>query len=277
MMLQVVNCDCIDLLESLSRVRCGFADPPDGISLNYNTYSDKLRGFDYYFFLERVIKLMSQKCDVVWLSVNAKHTLYVGRIIANLLDADDTLAAKSCVQTFTFGQNNKHDLTENHRPLIRINRKGETWDMEAVKVPSWRQQNGDKRAAEGGKSPSTVFDFPRVTGNSKQRRAYHPTQLNEGLVERCLKMSMQCGDTVVDPFAGTGTTLRVAKTLGLNCITGDMDLMYCEKIAEEHGLEKATGKHWKHRWFGGSGTGVAAEIDTWRANHNAIKYLIEEK
>lgn len=261
-MLQVICTDAIELLESLSEVRVGFADPPDNIGLKYGTYSDKLKSFDYVFFLERVIRLMVQKCNIVWFSYNAKHTFQVGRIVANLLDSDRTLEAKNCIQTFTFGQHNQHDLGNNHRPIIRINRCGETWYTDAIRIPSWRQQNGDPRADPRGRVPGDVFDFPRVTGNSKQRRTWHPTQLHEELVARCLKMSALPGETAVDPFAGSGTTLRVCKELGFSCITGDVDKTYCQNIAEENGLDKATGKFWPNgRWIGGSGVGLATPYD----------------
>ncbi len=83
----------------------------------------------------------------------------------------------------------------------------------------------------------SVFRFTRVTGNSKQRRKWHKTQLNEGLVERCIKSCTQEGDVVIDPFAGTGTTLRVCKRLNRACVTMDISSFYCQQIADEHHLE----------------------------------------
>jgi len=61
------------------------------------------------------------------------------------------------------------------------------------------------------------------------------TQLNEGLVERCIKLTTREGDTVLDPFGGTGTTLRVYKRFGIACTLIELDSGYCE-IAEEHVL-----------------------------------------
>jgi DNA modification methylase len=76
-----------------------------------------------------------------------------------------------------------------------------------------------------------------VVGNSKQRRKWHKTQLNEGLVERCIKSCTQPGDIVIDPFAGTGTTLRVCKSIDRSCVTMDLSRTYCQRIADEHNLE----------------------------------------
>ena len=103
---------------------------------------------------------------------------------------------------------------------IRCIREGKTWQH-----------------VTGQLGVSDVFDFPRVTGNSKQRRPWHPTQLNEGLVERCLKLTTPPGGTVLDPFGGTGTTLRVCKRINLPCTLIEVDRDYCQQIAKENDLQ----------------------------------------
>jgi|WetSurMetagenome_2_1015567.scaffolds.fasta_scaffold36754_1 DNA modification methylase len=254
-MYQVICTDAITLLNSVDYVRMIFADPPDNIGLRYRKYKDKRD--DYLEWLADVIELSIAKCDVFWLSYNAKWTFDVGAIISTLVQKYDGLHAKPCVQIYTFGQHNQNDLGNNHRPLIRITQENVELYPDAIRVPSWRQENGDPRADPRGKIPSDVFDVPRVTGNSKQRRKWHPTQLNELLVERCIKLCCKEYDTVIDPFAGTGTTLRVCKKLNVACTTSDIDLEYCQKIAEENNLQAAITKHWKNRWYGGKGTGLA--------------------
>lgn len=82
----------------------------------------------------------------------------------------------------------------------------------------------------------SVFDFPRVTGNSKQRCWWFPTQLHEDLVERCIKFSTKEGDTVCDPFAGSGTTLRVCKRIGRDCVGIERSKDNAENIADTLGL-----------------------------------------
>ncbi|MFH0824377.1 MAG: site-specific DNA-methyltransferase, partial [Pseudomonadota bacterium] len=46
----------------------------------------------------------------------------------------------------------------------------------------------------------------------------HPTQKPEGLIERMVLASSEEGDLVVDPFAGSGTTLRVCQQLSRRAI-----------------------------------------------------------
>ncbi len=55
-------------------------------------------------------------------------------------------------------------------------------------------------------------------------------------MERCVLLSTREGETVLDPFAGTGTTLRACKRIGRPCTLIELDPSYCAKIAEEHGF-----------------------------------------
>ena len=59
------------------------------------------------------------------------------------------------------------------------------------------------------------------------------TQLNEGLVERCLGLSTIEGGHVVDPFAGTGTTLRVCRRIGRRCTLIEQEKTYCNEIVRD--------------------------------------------
>jgi len=110
----------------------------------------------------------------------------------------------------------KYGVTEAN---IRAIQEGQTWQHVTRDLPL-----------------SDVFNIPRVTGNSKQRRTWHPTQIHEGLIERCIRLTTPVDGTVLDPFAGTGTTLRVCKRLNTPCTLIEVDPTYCEKIAEEHDL-----------------------------------------
>ncbi|MHA2136088.1 MAG: DNA methyltransferase [Candidatus Thorarchaeota archaeon] len=217
----------------------------------------------------RWLRLFCEKADTVWFSFNSRWLLDLA-IVAHELRKDGW-EFKDCVQTFSFYQHCKTDLGNAHRPLWRFRNPGAGLYPEQAKIPSWRQLHGDKRAKKGGKVPGdtfdftklveknrrnwheraiqcgewvvdhlipdTHFDFTRVTGNSKQRHNYHPTQLNEGLVKRCIQLSTKPGDWVVDTFGGTGTTLRVCRELGnRDCTLIELVPNYCLHIAAEHGM-----------------------------------------
>ena len=60
----------------------------------------------------------------------------------------------------------------------------------------------------------------------------HPTQMRPVLVSEPIRVSTNPGDTVLDPFMGSGTTLRAAKDLGRKAIGIEIDERYCEIAAK---------------------------------------------
>lgn len=60
----------------------------------------------------------------------------------------------------------------------------------------------------------------------------HPCPFPEGIVTRALVGTSSPGDLVLDPFAGTGTTLRVAKDMGRRAVGIEMEERYCEIAAK---------------------------------------------
>ena len=68
-----------------------------------------------------------------------------------------------------------------------------------------------------------VLIVPR-TGNN-----LHPTEKPEGLIS--LLISANVGGTILDPFMGSGTTLRAAKNLNRKAIGIEIEEKYCEIAA----------------------------------------------
>lgn len=56
----------------------------------------------------------------------------------------------------------------------------------------------------------------------------HPAPFPEELPKRCLKLLSYPEDTVLDPFLGSGTTMKVSQDLGRNCIGIENNPDYCE-------------------------------------------------
>lgn len=205
-------------------------DPPDNLGLEYDGYKDKRP--DYYQWLKGIICMACQHAPVVWVSLYHQHDFEIKYLLHDILD----IQLRTFVWTFTFGQDQTEDCGSGYRPILRLSAKSWKPDAQSIKVPSWRQENGDKRARPGGKVPLDVWDFPRVT-NTGERCAWHPTQHPEALYIRMLKMSgalrpdFQC----VDLFGGTGTLLRSVRALrtknpGIRAAVAEQSLKYCQKM-----------------------------------------------
>lgn len=76
--------------------------------------------------------------------------------------------------------------------------------------------------------PTNVLHLATECGN----RA-HSAAFPEALPEWFIKLFTQPGDCVLDPFAGSGTTLRVAQRLGRSAIGIDSNRAYSERMREE--------------------------------------------
>ena len=76
------------------------------------------------------------------------------------------------------------------------------------------------------------------------KREGHPAPFPDELPKRIIKIHTFVGDTVLDPFAGSGTTSKVAKELGRNSIAYDINDEYLEtfkkKVAwNQQGLDES--------------------------------------
>lgn len=68
---------------------------------------------------------------------------------------------------------------------------------------------------------SDVWDIPYLNPKARERVGY-PTQKPISLLERIIMISTDSGDTVLDPFCGSGTTLVAAKLLMRSSIGVDI-------------------------------------------------------
>jgi site-specific DNA-methyltransferase (adenine-specific) len=88
---------------------------------------------------------------------------------------------------------------------------------------------GGRHYWAGGRDQDTVWEIPRP-----RRSAEHPTMKPVALIERSLQNS-SCRDAVVlDPFAGSGSTLIAAETTGRRCLAMEIDPHYCDVIRRRY-------------------------------------------
>jgi site-specific DNA-methyltransferase (adenine-specific) len=81
----------------------------------------------------------------------------------------------------------------------------------------------------GGRNQDTVWEVARP----KQSKE-HPTMKPLELIGRALRNSSTAGEVVVDPFAGSGSTLIAAEILGRRCFAVELDPRYCDVIRRRY-------------------------------------------
>ena len=65
------------------------------------------------------------------------------------------------------------------------------------------------------------------------RKTWHPVPYPRELVKRCIKLFSYVGNTVLDPFNGSGTTTTTALELGRHYIGIDNSEKYCKKAEQD--------------------------------------------
>jgi len=103
------------------------------------------------------------------------------------------------------------------------------FDLDAVRIPfdeeTKRAYMKDKRlrpeSIEKGKNPTNVWDVGRLQGNSLERVG-HPTQKPTEIIRRLVRALSYPGSVVLDFFAGSGVTTRVAIEECRHSVSGDV-------------------------------------------------------
>lgn len=246
--------DCLDLLAAVpsDSVHLAFADPPFNIGYEYDSYDDR-RSTDEYLgwsrrWMSEVIRALRPDGSF-WLAIGDEYAAELKVLATRELGVT---CRSWVVWYYTFGVNCKQKFSRSHAHIFHFVRDPDafTFNSEAIRVPSARELvYGDKRANPTGRLPddtwilrpqdlpdgfSTTEDtwyFPRICGTFKERSGWHGCQMPEQLLGRIIRVSSLPGETVLDPFAGSGTTLAVAKKLDRRFLGMELSETYAERVS----------------------------------------------
>ena len=95
----------------------------------------------------------------------------------------------------------------------------------------WDKENDGKTFGECEYCWTSMKFAPRIFRHSSRAAKVHPTQKPLDLVKWCIGFPSY-PHTILDPFMGSGTTLRAAKDLGRQCIGIEIEEKYCTIAVE---------------------------------------------
>jgi DNA modification methylase len=240
---KVINGDCLEWLRNHQEedIHLTFLDPPFNQGKGYKYFNDTQPDELYWGWLKEVIAhiyRITVEGGAIYFMQREKNTEQVlkvlretGWIFQNLIIWRKKTSAVPCNFRFSKQYQIIAFATKGEKPRV-FNRLR----VDLPTPPEYKQERAN------GVYLSDVWDDIReltsgyYAGDEAIRNAkgnrIHPQQSPVALLLRIILVSTLPGDTVLDPFAGTGTTLVVASQVGRNSIGIEVDPEYV-KIMEE--------------------------------------------
>ena len=213
----IVRGDSVQEMSNLvaSSVDLIIADPPYNLGKDYGNNHDHMK-FDAYLSFSREWVKEAHRI----LAPNGTLFVFMGfRFISYLyeiLERELHMFFKSwIVWHYTQGIGKRKGFSPRHDDILMFTKsRSGKFNLDAVRVPQkyYRERNNMR-----GANPGDVWEFSHVHYCNPNRQP-HPTQKPEGLIERMVLAASDEGDLVLDPFSGSGTTLRVCQQLNRKAI-----------------------------------------------------------
>lgn len=267
MKVQLGNVNHADCLKGMAAMKPDsvdlvFADPPFNIGYEYDEYDDRKDRAAYLDWSAEWIAAVHRvlKPDgTFWLAIGDEYAAEL-KLIAQ--DKAGFTCRSWVIWYYTFGVHCTRKFTRSHAHLFHFVKdpKRFTFNVEDIRVPSARQLvYNDRRANPRGRMPDDTWIMPegtptvdgfvlrpqdlpegfqpegdtwyfsRVAGTFKEREGWHGCQMPEQLLGRIIRASSNPDDVVLDPFAGSGTTLVVARKLNRTHVGFEVSRQYFDE------------------------------------------------
>ncbi len=237
--IEILQGEAIEKLKELQdeSVDLIIADPPYNLNKDYGNKSDS-KSFDEYInftkeWTKEATRILKPN-GTIYVFMGFRFISYLYQILEN----DNSLLFNNWICWFyTQGIGKKKGFSPRHDDILMFTKsKDFTFNLDEIRIPQkyYRSINNMR-----GANPGDVWEFSHIH-YCQENRQNHPTQKPEGLMERMILASSNENDLVIDPFAGSGTTLRVCQQLNRNCLGVELNSEYV-KMVESRLNEAFTG------------------------------------
>ncbi len=255
---KIIKGDCKNFLsEDLSKkLDLSFLDPPFNQNKEYLSHDDNMSHFDYWDWMKKICSSIisyTSNGGAIYFMQREKNTQFVldtlrsaGWTFQNLIIWKKKTSAVPCA--IRFGK---------HYQIIAFATKGNkprVFNKLRINPPLFVT---DKYPRSNGMYVTDVWDDIReltsgyFAGNEPLRfengDRFHKQQSPIHLLTRIILSSSKVGDLIFDPFAGTGTTLIVAKQLKRNSIGIEIDSTNVSFIKNRLSYERESDNILKYR------------------------------
>ncbi len=229
--IEILQGDAIVLLHKLpaESIDVLIADPPYNLGKNYGNNLD-LRGFDDYLHFSRAwlaeAKRLLKPTGTLYCFMGVRFISY----LYDILEREMGMYFNSWITWhYTQGMGKKRGFSPRHDDILMFTKSQDfPFNLDSIRIPQkyYRERNNMR-----GANPGDVWEFSHVHYSNPERED-HPTQKPEALIARMLLASSSEWDMILDPFAGSGTTLRVAQQLNRCCVGIEVNPAYIRLIRQ---------------------------------------------
>ena len=217
-----------------------FFDPPFNQGRKYREHDDSMPENEYWMWISEVlssVRNMSSDGAAIWFMQREKNVHHVMRCLAETGWTFRNLVIwrKKASPVFV-----RSSLSKQYQ-IIAYATNGKTRCFNSIRINPELPPNY-KHPREKGLLLTDVWDDIRemsagyFAASEQIKKAdghrFHMQQMPIHLALRTILISTKPGDTVLDPFSGTGTTLVAAAQTGRHGIAIDNDIVNTEKIRE---------------------------------------------
>ena len=217
--------DCIEILKNIKEksVDLIFADPPYNIGKDFGNNKDKWASSSLYIdwckqWITECMRILKDNGTMYFMTAT-QFMAYLDVFVTE----NYNVLSRIIWEYDSSGVQSKKIFGSLYEPILMINKSNKsnyTFNSNDILIEA---KTGAKRKLidyrkaipqpyNSKKVPGNVWTFPRVRFKMEEYEN-HPTQKPEKLLERIIKTSSNEGDIVLDPFAGSVTTIAVAQKL----------------------------------------------------------------
>lgn len=230
---KIINDDVGQLgLKELGVADLVYLDPPFNTNRDFDSFNDQWGTIDNYieYMIPRLaVCINSLKPDGNFLIHTDYRTSHYLRVLLDGRFGYDNLM-NEIIWQYNSGGAAKTHLARKHDTILWYvaDRKNYTFNIlrEPYATPDVQNRPGFH---PDGRMLTDVWNIPFLSTTAKERTGY-PTQKPLALMERILEVFTNPGDTVIDGFAGSGTTGVAAEKLDRNSVLVDENPAACELI-----------------------------------------------
>lgn len=243
----IYHADCRDILPLLPKVDLVFADPPFNCGKDYGASVDDRKSRDEYLaWLRSFITLLPGAMpdgSTLWLMNDTRWIGYCQVICDEFFTFQNMVVWAYSNPT----QPTTARYAKTWRPILLYSKGPQPRWFDALAMPLARrpQLYWNPSAANSDFCHDLWVDTPKLVGGYLAQEEVvftkgddgfpkfaHLAQMPVKLVKRAIAHATREGETTLDPFMGSGTTLRAAKDLGRKAIGIEIEEKYCEIAAK---------------------------------------------